>query len=54
MKATADFSATINGTTYALKKGEEFKGDERAAQHLANLGFIAQAKGRKAKEKEEE
>lgn len=54
MKATSDFSAAINGTIYTLKKGEEFKGDARAAKHLQNLGLIAEPTGRKATKKESE
>ncbi len=46
MQATADFTAHINGTVYALKKGEEFKGDARAASHLKAIGLI----DKKAKE----
>ena len=48
MQATSDFTAHINGTDYALKKGKEFKGDARAAEHLKAIGLIAEAK--KAKE----
>ena len=48
MRATSDFTAHINGTVYALKKGEEFKGDARAAAHLEAIGLIAKAKEGKA------
>lgn len=51
MKATCDFTAHINGTDYALKKGDEFKGDARAAEHLKAIGHIAEAN--KAKEGED-
>lgn len=40
MKATSNFSARINGVEYSLKKGNEFKGDARAAAHLVKLGLI--------------
>lgn len=40
MQATADFTAHINGTDYALKKGEEFLGDARAAEHLTAIGLL--------------
>lgn len=42
MRATSDFTAHINGTDYALKKGEEFKGDARAAAHLKAIGLVAE------------
>lgn len=50
MKATADFSAHINGADYALKKGEEFEGTAAAAAILAANGFLTE--GRKATKKE--
>lgn len=46
MQATNDFTAHINGNVYSLKKGEEFKGDARAAAHLKAIGLI----DKKAKE----
>lgn len=49
MKATGDFTATLNGVEYTLRKGEEFKGDVRAERHLVNLGLLKQATERKKK-----
>jgi hypothetical protein len=46
MKATSDFTAHINGADYALKKGEEFKGDARAAAHLKAIGLLGEAKAK--------
>lgn len=46
MQATSDFTAHINGTVYALKKGDEFKGDARAEAHLKAIGLLE----KKAKE----
>ena len=49
MRATTDFTASVNGTDYALRKGEEFKGDARAEEHLKAIGLLEEkraAKGR--------
>lgn len=46
MQATSDFTAHINGTDYALKKGEEFKGDARAAEHLRAIGLLKAKEGK--------
>ena len=44
MQATVDFTAHVNGADYALKKGEQFKGDARAAAHFKRLGLISASK----------
>lgn len=49
MQATSDFTASINGVGYALKKGAEFKGDARAAQHLKAIGLLEEKKAAKGK-----
>lgn len=49
MKATSDFTAHINGTDYALKKGDEFKGDARAAEHLKAIGLLEAKKAKEGK-----
>lgn len=59
MIAAADFTATLNGATYKLKKGAEFEGDAIAASHLESLGLLSEkpkeTKSKKAdKAKEEE
>lgn len=53
MQATADFTAHVNGADYALKKGEKFEGDARAAAHLKSLGLIENAKRARKAEKDE-
>lgn len=40
MQATRDFTAHVNGADYALKKGQLFKGDARAAEHLEAMGLL--------------
>lgn len=54
MKATSDFKAHINGTDYALRKGEEFKGDARAAEHLKAIGLLGDAKAKEGKAEDNE
>ena len=51
MKAICDFTATINGAEYALKKGEEFKGDRKAAAILVRDGMLSE--GRETAKKED-
>lgn len=53
MQATSDFTAHINGVDYALKKGEEFLGDARAAAHLTAIGLL-EKKAKGGKEKNDE
>ncbi|MDD7369720.1 MAG: hypothetical protein SOW20_04565 [Berryella intestinalis] len=48
MRATSDFKAHVNGADYAIRKGEEFRGDARTAEHLKAIGLLAETK--KAKE----
>lgn len=54
MRAICDFAAHINGADYALKKGEEFKGDARAAEHLKAVGLIGEAKTKERKAENDE
>lgn len=49
MQATTDFTASVNGTDYALKKGESFKGDARAEEHLKAIGLLEEKKAAKGK-----
>lgn len=44
--ATSDFTAHINGADISLKKGEEFKGDARAAEHLKAIGLVKASRGK--------
>lgn len=44
--ATDDFTAHINGADISLKKGEAFKGDARAAEHLQAIGLLKASKGK--------
>lgn len=46
MKATCDFTAMFNGTSYKLKKGAAFRGSKEAQAHFAALGLI----GKEAKD----
>lgn len=54
MRAVKDFTASINGADYALKKGEEFKGDAVACERLKEMGLLEEKKaaveGKKAKD----
>lgn len=40
MQATNNFTASINGAVFSLKKGEEFKGDKRAQELLKTNGLL--------------
>ena len=51
MQATSDFNAHINGVDYALKKGEEFKGDARAARQLKEIGLLTEKKAKEGAQK---
>lgn len=46
MQATTDFKAHINGVDYAMRKGQEFKGDARAAEHLRAIGLLKAKEGK--------
>lgn len=58
MQATSDFSATLNGVAYALKKGQKFEGDARAAAQLQEMGLLGKeqkpAKAPRGKEVKED
>lgn len=49
MKATKDFTASINGVDIALKAGEKFEGTKAQAEVLLELGLISEASTKKEK-----
>lgn len=49
MQATTDFTAHVNGADYSLKKGDEFKGDARTAEHLKAIGLLEVKKAKEGK-----
>ncbi|HAM15552.1 MAG TPA: hypothetical protein DCP91_06800 [Eggerthellaceae bacterium] len=49
MQAVYDFTATINGTVYALKRGQEFEGRAQDAAALKEMGMLEEGGPKAAK-----